>query len=249
MGTVDHTPHGRGYHANINCMSLLRHVRHSEPCLTVHVSSTNLQICERPVHICVSVFVLMSFYVVCFCSHHANDYWSSVTGGCPKTVPPGPPTPCKKMYPTNFCLGGADNVPATPSQPNPAWFDTAAECCALCSTVSACHAWAFGKSSHGGKFSCYLKSTTGPTNEGNCSSACRFGPCHSGNTPIVDLWQKNLAGDREGPAHGLNSTCKAGALSDPTPGSNTNCHPGPQGDHRYDGYEDALFEVGRDLLV
>jgi hypothetical protein len=173
---------------------------------------------------------------------HARSYWSSVTGGCKKTAPPGPPVMCRKSYNPNFCLGPAPMLPSTPAAPNPVWVNTPEECCGACSTTEGCKGWAFGKSTKGPKFACNMKSSAGPTNEGNCTSGCRYGPCKSGMTPIVDLWQRPLDGSREGPAHGFNSTCDASNRPG-DPGSNTQCVPGPNGDHRYDGYEDALFEV------
>eukprot|EP00038_Savillea_parva_P020803 m.32546 g.32546 ORF g.32546 m.32546 type:complete len:730 (-) comp4898_c0_seq1:218-2407(-) len=197
MGTVDHTPHGRGYQGNINYF------------------------------------------------HHANDYWSSVTGQCKHAPPPGPPSPPATCHPhngANFCLGGATNVPSTPAAPNPVWVDNNVACCGACSSTKRCTAWAFGLHQRpDGKYSCYLKTTTGPTNEGNCTSGCRYGPCAEDNTGVVDLWANTQGSDNEGPAHGLNGTC-VGTNQSPDPGSNKYCTPGPQGDHRYDGYEDALFE-------
>jgi len=197
MGTMDHTPHGRGYHSNINYF------------------------------------------------HHANDYWSSATGGCKKAPPPpGPPLMCKKTYKPNFCLGNSPNLPHTAAHPNPSFVASAGECCAQCTSTEGCKGWAFGHSGKGnGLFSCYLKNATLPSIKGNCTSGCRFHACDVGTVPVVDLWMTTVASQNEGPAHGFNSTCGGGSKpADPIPGSNAQCRPGPQGDHRYFGYEDALFE-------
>lgn len=55
--------------------------------------------------------------------------------------------------------------------------------------------------------------------------------------PVVDLWLAP-SGQPERAAHGYNSSCTG---DQPTGGRSSKCRPGPDGDHVWEGFEDALL--------
>ena len=176
--------------------------------------------------------------------HHANDYWTFTTGGCPK-----PPTPAPAPGPVFKCDGGLKNVclGSSPDVPGGhAFTKTPEDCCAHCSTLSMCVAWAWGKSfdAKSGNYSCFPKTQAREKQKGNCTSHCHAANCfpsNGGNYEIVDLWRMPRGGKsaEEGPAFGYNNTCTDTQLNDTVWPS---CKPGPHGDTIFDGYEDSLFE-------
>ena len=197
MATVDHSPHGRGYHTSMHYF------------------------------------------------HHANDYWSGAVGSCSAgpPPPPGPQERCPGNYQRATCLGASPELKGTSE--NTANAD---ECCKRCAENEQCMGWAWGKTATiSGNHSCHLKAQVARnTNDGNCTSACKFTGCLRKNAAaVVDLWLSD--GMHEGPARGWNNTCN-GSTSGPsarsgTPGGHPDsCSNGPLGQHWYGGYEDSIFE-------
>ena len=177
--------------------------------------------------------------------HHCNDYWSFTDGercNRPAPKPAGGPTSCSKYGGMKHaCLGNSADLDDTPRRTK-----TSGDCCALCSSTAGCAGWAWGKTEHPqtGEWACHLKKEVRGKTAGNCTSACQSHlpgepfSCAGVAVSVVDLWQKIDQG-KEGPAHGMNSSCVTG---NPNGAHPDDCVPGPLDDKWYDGYEDSLFE-------